>query len=74
MGCGSNKAYQLGSAESTDPQTLPSLIFGIANHMCVKVVASSHSAAITNLGELFLWGTGVFGEYKIPSKILTISN
>ena len=42
--------------------------------MVIRIESSNHSGAITNQGELFLWGTGVFGEYKIPQKILTISN
>jgi X-linked retinitis pigmentosa GTPase regulator len=31
-----------------------------------KVAAGHHSAALTDKGDLFIWGTGVFGEYDIP--------
>lgn len=40
----------------------------------MKVEAKQESAAISSSGELFLWGSGVFGTYKTPQKILTISN
>jgi X-linked retinitis pigmentosa GTPase regulator len=29
---------------------------------------------VTSNGELYLWGTGIFGVYRTPQKILTISN
>ena len=35
----------------------------------VKVAAGNHSAAITDKGQLFIWGTGVFGEYLIPTRM-----
>lgn len=35
----------------------------------VKVAAGNHSAAISDKGQLFIWGTGVFGEYLIPTRM-----
>ena len=35
----------------------------------VKVAAGNHSAAVTENGQLFIWGTGVFGEYLSPTRL-----
>jgi X-linked retinitis pigmentosa GTPase regulator len=35
----------------------------------VKVACGSHSAAINDRGVLFLWGTGVFGEFLTPTRV-----
>ena len=40
----------------------------------VQVEATNSSACVTDQGELYLWGRGVYGENSIPAKILTISN
>lgn len=34
-----------------------------------KIACGSHSAAITDKGVLFVWGTGVFGEYLVPTRL-----
>jgi alpha-tubulin suppressor-like RCC1 family protein len=31
-----------------------------------KVAAGHHSAAVTDTGALYMWGTGVFGEFYTP--------
>lgn len=36
----------------------------------VKIASNHHSAAISNKGELFFWGTGVFGTYYVPRMII----
>jgi X-linked retinitis pigmentosa GTPase regulator len=43
-------------------------------HRVTKVQAKTHSAAVTATGELYLWGVGVFGSFKTPQKVLSISN
>lgn len=35
-----------------------------------KISAGSHSAAISLEGDLYLWGTGTFGEYLTPQRII----
>ena len=40
----------------------------------IKIEAKSSSAVVTDKGELFLWGVGVFGSFKVPQKVVTISN
>jgi len=34
-----------------------------------KVSAGNHSAALSNDGDLYFWGTGVFGEILTPQKV-----
>lgn len=31
-----------------------------------KIEASNFSAAITTQGKLFIWGSGIFGEFDVP--------
>lgn len=35
----------------------------------VKVACGSHSAGISDKGQLYVWGTGVFGEYLQPTRM-----
>ena len=35
----------------------------------MKISAGYHSGALTNRGELFIWGSGTFGEHLLPHKI-----
>lgn len=39
-----------------------------------KVAAGTHSAALTEYGELYLWGTGTFGEFLQPQKVSGLNN
>jgi X-linked retinitis pigmentosa GTPase regulator len=34
-----------------------------------KIACGGHSAAINDKGQLYLWGTGVFGEYLQPTRM-----
>ena len=43
-------------------------------HRIVKIEAKANSGAVTATGDLFLWGFGVYGTYKVPQKIVSISN
>jgi X-linked retinitis pigmentosa GTPase regulator len=42
---------------------------GLAGKNVVKVAAGQHSAGITSTGELFVWGSGIFGELLVPCKM-----
>lgn len=35
----------------------------------VAIGAGSHSGALNSAGELFLFGTGAFGQYLVPIKV-----
>jgi X-linked retinitis pigmentosa GTPase regulator len=64
--CGSNAKDQLGITEVDSVTFKPIKIQSLAKYQVKKIDASHHSAAVTINGELFLWGTGVFGQYKTP--------
>ncbi|OMJ86156.1 hypothetical protein SteCoe_12355 [Stentor coeruleus] len=34
-----------------------------------KILCSGHSAALTEMGDVYVWGTGIFGEFVVPYKI-----
>lgn len=38
-----------------------------------KIAGNSYSAAISENGELYIWGTGPFGEHAFPTKVLSNS-
>ena len=66
LAMGGNSFGQLGNGSkksSSRPERV--LIEGSA----VKVACGSHSAAINDRGLLFVWGTGVFGEYLTPTRL-----
>ena len=37
-----------------------------------KVAAGSFSASISEIGDLYIWGSGVFGEFLTPHRVKTI--
>ena len=66
LAMGGNSFGQLGNGSKkscSKPERV--LIEGSA----VKVACGSHSAAINDRGLLFVWGTGVFGEYLTPTRL-----
>jgi len=62
LGCGSNGQFQLGLEEQRI-YLLPTRVEAFEGKVISKVSAGSHSAALSSAGELFLWGSGVFGTY-----------
>ena len=54
--------------------TVPQKIMSLKHNFIIQIAANMHSGAINEFGELFLWGSGVFGTYQQPQKILIISN
>jgi alpha-tubulin suppressor-like RCC1 family protein len=72
LACGSNHQGQLGIGNkkgknssalqnNQDFSEIPIEIQGLENQVVTKIAAGQHSAAITTNGELFIWGSGVFG-------------
>ena len=55
----------LGTRKSTHTPQRLSYFSGLA---VAKVACGQHTAAVTEGGELYIWGTGVFGEYLSPQK------
>lgn len=56
----------LGNKEST---TGFGKVPGFNGKTVVRVAAGQHSAAVTSAGDLYVWGTGVFGELLAPTKM-----
>ncbi|CAD8141905.1 unnamed protein product [Paramecium octaurelia] len=63
---GSNKTGELGNGKQQHSynQLKPLKIQNVN-----KIYASNFSAAITSKNELYLWGSGIFGEFLVPTKI-----
>jgi len=64
---GNNSYGQLGVGHKENVKVLTKVMSGVK-----KVSCGGHSAAITQLGELYVWGTGIFGEILTPRKIVII--
>lgn len=63
---GSNTTGQLGTGNRKSAKR-PVLISGLSS--IVRIAAGTHSAAITRDSQLYLWGSGVFGEYLTPQRV-----
>ena len=63
---GGNNLGQLGIG-SKRSVVVPMKIKDLDDLKIVKVAAGNHTAALTDKGDLFVWGTGVFGEYLSPT-------
>lgn len=44
------------------------------NRIAKISAGSTSSAGVSEDGDLYLWGSGAFGLYELPSKVLTIMN
>ena len=62
---GNNKYGQLGTGTKTH-ECEPTLIRELEG--IIKVTAGYHSGAIDRYGNLYLWGSGSFGEFLKPKK------
>lgn len=68
---GSNTHGELGIGNNDAFAYLPAKISKIKKENIVSIHASNYSAALTEKGDLFIWGTGTFGEYFTPQKLNT---
>eukprot|EP01022_Parablepharisma_sp_SALTPOND_P016056 TRINITY_DN2314_c3_g1_i1.p1 TRINITY_DN2314_c3_g1~~TRINITY_DN2314_c3_g1_i1.p1 ORF type:complete len:1094 (+),score=138.92 TRINITY_DN2314_c3_g1_i1:12288-15569(+) len=64
---GGNNFGQLGTGNKRS-STVPIRLKDLDPFIITKVSAGHHSAALTDKGELFIWGTGVFGEFLSPTR------
>lgn len=69
LATGDNSFGQLGVGNKENT-TSPVAVMGLQGVKVEKVACGSHSACISNKGELFVWGTGAFGEYLLPEQVL----
>ena len=67
-GTGLNNSGQLGLGHKRKVNTFTQ-IKEIAKIKITKVSTGDHSAALSKQGEVFIWGTGVFGEVLVPQKL-----
>ena len=66
---GSNKHGQLGTGNKVSALLPTKVMEADEKPFLFKVAAGGHSAAIGMNGELFLWGSGTFGEYLCPTEV-----
>lgn len=70
-GFGGNSLAQLGIGNKK-AVFLPVQVKDLASYKIKKVSCGIHTSAITCEGELYIWGTGVFGEFLRPQKIASV--
>ncbi len=68
---GANDSGQLGLGSK---KAMPTFVQvpALAGAKIAKVAAGHHTAALSDQGELFLWGTGVFGEVLVPQRVSNV--
>lgn len=70
---GGNSFGQLGLGHRVSAET-PQRVEAFLPGQVSRLACRHHSAAITFDGELYLWGTGAFGEYLAPQKMKNIDS
>ena len=65
---GGNSFGQLGTGNKKS-SCAPVRVEALEGIYIDKIASGHHSAAISERGDLFIWGTGVFGEYVYPRNI-----
>lgn len=65
---GGNSFGQLG-VNSKRGACRPARITGLEGVPVQQVAAGHHSAAVSKNGDLYIWGTGPFGELLMPTKM-----
>lgn len=69
---GDNKLCQLGTGEPNEkPSALPLLLEDISSRRVTKIRAGKFSAAMSPDGEVYVWGTGEFGQFASPCLMKT---
>ena len=68
---GGNALGQLGIGNKTSVR-YPTKVRSLEGVFIEKVACGSHTAALSNKGELYIWGSGPFGEKPYPCRV-TIS-
>ena len=65
---GGNSFGQLGLG-SKKSSSVPQRLTALENFTIAKISCGSHSAAVSDRGDLFLWGSGPFGELLTPQQV-----
>jgi X-linked retinitis pigmentosa GTPase regulator len=70
---GSNVSGQLGVVTPHSTSITPKLVEEISHIPMSYIAAGTFSASVSkDKGELYLWGTGTFGEFKTPHRVKKI--
>ena len=74
--CGANSLGQLGLGHRLSEALPQKQNFGFPNKnsKIIKIAACHHSGLLTEQGEVYLWGTGVFGQFLMPTYIDSLKN
>ena len=75
--CGANTFGQIGNNSNVnvllpvrvDPRTISDDKSTGQSHYFKQISAWHSSAAITEQGVMYVWGSGIFGEFKRPRKV-----
>ena len=65
---GGNNFGQLGTGARRS-SAFPLPVKGLERERIVKVAAGHVSGALTENGSIYLWGTGAFGEWLVPTRL-----
>ncbi|CAG9318002.1 unnamed protein product [Blepharisma stoltei] len=68
LAMGGNAFGQLGIGNKKS-SSIPIRVNGLDRERIAKVACGYHSAAISETGELYVWGTGIFGECLAPKLL-----
>jgi alpha-tubulin suppressor-like RCC1 family protein len=68
---GNNKFFQLGVTDK-EFALEPVRIDSLRGEQVIKVSCGHHSAALSSEGDVYIWGTGIFGEIRKPRLINTL--
>lgn len=68
LSTGANSFGQLGNGTKMST-CIPTRVKGLES-ACIETIAfGGHSSCISDAGEIFIWGSGVWGEYLLPQKM-----
>ena len=66
---GGNSGGQLGTGSRINANT-PMAIKELQGVFVSQIAAGFHTAALSSHGEVYIWGSGVFGEILTPQKLV----
>lgn len=72
FGMGSNARGELGIGHSSRGSNLPILLEELNFVKIVKIRAGLFSAAFSQDNQLYLWGSGPFGEFYTPHRVKSV--
>jgi len=73
LAAGGNNFGQLGTGNKRSSLVF-TLVKALEKERVIKICAGTISGCISNTGNVYVWGTGVFGEYLLPTQIRGFGN